>query len=111
VGALLVLTTCADAAEARQLAAHLLERKLAACVNTVEQIASTYRWRGQIEQAHESLLLIKTTEERYAALEQAIRARSSYDVPEVLALPIAGGSAHYLEWLVASVRDDSDDKD
>lgn len=103
--ALLVLTTCANAEEAQRLAVELVERRLAACVNTVNQIASTYRWQGKVEQGQESLLVIKTTEERFAALEAIIRERSSYDLPEVLAIRVLGGSAQFLEWLEASVGD------
>jgi periplasmic divalent cation tolerance protein len=103
--ALLVLTTCANAEEAERLAAELVERSLAACVNTVNRIASTYRWQGKVEQAQESLLVIKTTEERFAALEKVIRERSSYELPEVLAIRIHAGSSQYLQWLGASVVD------
>lgn len=106
--ALLVLTTCTSTDEARRLAQTLVERRLATCVNTVQEIASTYRWQGRIEQARECLLLIKSTRERYAALEEAIRDLSSYELPEVLALPVEGGSAAYLSWLVAGVSRDND---
>jgi periplasmic divalent cation tolerance protein len=102
--ALVVLTTCASADEARQLAAALVESRLAACVNTVERIASTYRWQGQVEQAEESLLVIKTTETQLAPLEALIRERSSYELPEVLAIAVEGGSAPYLDWLGSCVR-------
>lgn len=102
--ALLVLTTCASPEEADKLAAALVEARLAACVSTVPRVASTYRWQGKVTRDEESLLLIKTTTSRYAALEQAIREHSSYEVPEVLALPVSSGSAPYLEWLAASVE-------
>jgi periplasmic divalent cation tolerance protein len=101
--ALLVLTTCGNAEEAQRLAAELVETKLAACVNTVTSIASTYRWQGRVERAQESLLLIKTTEAQMAAVERLIRKRSSYELPEVLALAVAGGSADYLTWLASTV--------
>jgi periplasmic divalent cation tolerance protein len=102
---LVVLTTCASPEEANSLAAALVEQRLAACVNTVSPVTSTYRWQGAVQQEQESLLVIKTTEERFAALEQAIRERSSYELPEVLALPIQTGSARYLDWLGAAVND------
>jgi periplasmic divalent cation tolerance protein len=101
---LLVLTTCASPEEAARLAADLVERKLAACVNTIASVASTYRWRGEVEQAQESLLVIKTTEERFPALADAIRERSSYELPEVLAIPVQTGSADYLAWVAAAVE-------
>lgn len=104
--ALVVLTTCGTADEARALAAVLVEAKLAACVNTIERMESTYRWRGQIEHSQESLLVIKTTAERYTAVERTIRERSSYELPEVLALPAEHGSSSYLEWVAESVAAD-----
>lgn len=102
---LLVLTTCANAAEADKLAAALVEERLAACVNTVNNVTSTYRWQNQVQREHESLLVIKTTETCLPAVEQAIRSRSSYELPEVLAVPVHGGSAAYLAWLTASVTE------
>jgi periplasmic divalent cation tolerance protein len=104
--ALLVLTTCGNAEEAQRLAAELVETKLAACVNTVAPIASTYRWQGRVEHAQESLLLIKTTERQMAEVERTIRERSSYELPEVIALPIESGSADYLAWLAAAVGEE-----
>jgi periplasmic divalent cation tolerance protein len=101
--ALLVLTTCASPEEADRLAVALVEARLAACVSAVPRVVSTYRWQDKVTRDEESLLLIKTTPSRFPELEQAIRARSSYDVPEVLALPVTSGSAPYLEWLAAAV--------
>ena len=102
---LLVLTTCASADEAERLAASLVEQRLAACVNMLGRVQSTYRWQGRVEREQESLLVIKTTEARLAKLEKAIRERSSYEVPEVLAIPVHGGSAAYLGWLADSVAE------
>ncbi len=102
---LLVLTTCANSEDANALATALVELRLAACVNTVSNVTSTYRWRDEVQRDQESLLMIKTTEARYPELENAIRARSSYELPEVLAIPVHGGSAAYLTWLGASVAD------
>jgi periplasmic divalent cation tolerance protein len=99
---LLVLTTTANAEEARRLAAEAVERKLAACVN-VAAVGSTYRWRGRVENAEECLLLIKTTQKRFDATRELIRERSTYEMPEVLAIPVADGSADYLRWLRESV--------
>ena len=101
--ALLVLTTCADAAEADRLAAGLVEERLAACVNRVDGVVSTYRWESRIQRDPESLLLIKTTEARFDELEEAINSRSSYDVPELVAIPIRKGSPAYLGWLADAV--------
>jgi periplasmic divalent cation tolerance protein len=101
---LLVVTTCADAEQGRDLAAALVRDRLAACVNAVPRVSSTYRWDGKIEQAEECLLLIKTTRERFGALEQAIKARSRYELPEVIAVDVERGSAEYLAWVEASVQ-------
>ena len=102
---LLVLTTCASAEDADRLAASLVEQRLAACVNALGQVQSTYRWQGRVEREQESLLVIKTTEARLAEIEKVIRERSSYEVPEVLAIPVHGGSAAYLGWLADSVAE------
>ena len=101
--ALLVLTTCADAAEADELAGALVEQRLAACVNRVDGITSTYRWESRLQRDREILLLIKTTEARFDELQLAITQRSSYDVPEIIAVPVRKGSKAYLGWLVDSV--------
>jgi len=102
---LLVLTTCASEDEAERLAASLVEQRLAACVNTLGRVQSTYRWQGRVEREQESLLVIKTTEARLAEVEQIIRDRSSYELPEVLAIAVHGGSAAYLGWLADSVAE------
>lgn len=99
---LLVLTTCSSAAEADSLATALVQRRLAACVNTLDGVTSTYRWQGGVAREQENLLLIKTTAERYAELEAAIQELSSYELPEILAVPVAAGSAEYLAWLAGS---------
>ena len=101
---LLVVTTCADAEQGHDLATALVRERLAACVNSVPRVSSTYRWDGKIEQSEECLLLIKTTRERFGALEQAIKARSRYELPEIIAVQVDRGSAEYLRWLEASVQ-------
>ena len=101
--ALLVLTTCADAAEADAIAGTLVEERLAACVNRVDGIVSTYTWESRVQRDKETLLLIKTTEARFDELQRAIARLSSYDVTEVIAVPVRKGSKAYLDWLVESV--------
>jgi len=86
------------------MAEALVDRRLAACVQIVGPIESTYRWQGKLEVAQEWLCLMKTTRTRFRALAAAIDALHSYDTPEVVALPIVAGSRRYLEWLAASVR-------
>ena len=105
---MIVLTTCGNDEDARALARTLVEARLAACVNAVSNVASTYRWKGEVQLDRETLLIIKTTASRLAAVEKTIREQSKYELPELLALPIHAGGADYLEWLresVAELRD------
>ena len=97
--ALLVLTSCPDEAVADRIALALVEQRLAACVNRCAPVHSVYRWQGSVERANEILLLIKTTGERYPALEHAIRQLHPYDLPEIIAVPITAGNAGYLRWI------------
>lgn len=99
----LALTTAGSSDEAQRLARELVERRLAACVNLIPNLTSIYRWQGAVEQAHEILLLIKTTEKQLSALEAAIRELHPYDVPEFLVLSVESGSQPYLAWLLDSV--------
>ena len=98
---LLVLTNLPDRAAAESLADALITEQLAACVNILAPCRSVYRWQGAVQHDEEHPLLIKTTEERYAALEQAIRTRHPYELPEIVAVRIERGLAAYLEWLAA----------
>jgi periplasmic divalent cation tolerance protein len=94
-----VLVTAGSREEAERLAETLVGERLAACVNLVGPIRSIYRWKGEVCRDDEQLLVIKTTRESCAALERRVRELHSYDVPEVLVLPIEGGSEAYLAWL------------
>lgn len=105
---LLVLTNLPDAASAQLLAASLVEQRLAACVNILAPCRSVYHWQGKIESAEEVPLLIKTTAERYAALEQAILARHPYELPEIVAVPISNGLPAYLNWVAEATRGNPD---
>lgn len=102
--ALLIVTNLPDKAQAEALAAHLIENRLAACVNILAPCTSVYTWQGAVERAEEVPLLIKTTATAYPALEAAIRARHPYDLPEIVALPIQRGLPAYLDWVAASVE-------
>jgi periplasmic divalent cation tolerance protein len=99
--ALLVLSTCPDAEAAQQLARSLVEARLAACVSLVGPVTSIYRWQDAVETTGETLLLIKTAAERYADLEQALRAMHPYEVPEIIAMPLERGLNDYLDWVRA----------
>lgn len=96
----LVLTQVPDRAAAEALAQALIESRLAACVSIGAPVDSLYHWRGQIEKAKETPIVIKTAAARYAAVEAAIRARHPYELPEILAVPVTGGHAPYLGWVV-----------
>jgi periplasmic divalent cation tolerance protein len=99
----IVLTTAASEEEAHKIARHLVERRLAACVNVVPQIASIYRWQGEVEEAREWLLIVKTTSAAFGEVRQAIAELHSYDVPECICLAVEDGAATYLEWIAESV--------
>ena len=99
-----VLTNLPDSGSAFNLARELVSLRLAACVNVLAPVTSFYRWEGRDEQATEYPVLIKSTRDRYAQLESAIRARHPYSVPEIIAWPIELGSAAYLEWIEGETR-------
>ncbi len=104
---LLVMTNLPDLPAAQALARALVDAKLAACVNILPSVQSVYRWQGEVEQASEITLLIKTTQRRYAQLQQAIVAAHPYDLPEVIAWPLADGHPPYLRWVATeTVQDD-----
>lgn len=98
---IVVLTTTETPDEAERLARLLVERRLAACVQALP-ITSIYCWQGAVERATETLLLVKTRRELYAAVEAEIKAHHSYQTPEIIALPVESGSSDYLSWLAAS---------
>ncbi len=97
--ALLVLSTFPDAATARRIARQLVENKCAACANLLPPVESIYWWEGKVETGNETLVLFKTTTGRYEALETSLRQLHPYDVPEIIALPVAQGLPEYLRWV------------
>ena len=105
MSSLLVLTNLPNAEAAQTLATLLVDERLAACVNILAPARSVYRWNGEIEQAEEVPLLIKTTAARYAALESAILSHHPYDLPEIIAVPIAFGLPEYLSWVAAETKE------
>jgi periplasmic divalent cation tolerance protein len=96
---LVVFVTTSSSEEAAMLADALVSDRLAACVNIVPAIESIYRWQGKVTRDNESLLIIKTTDERYPELERRVNELHSYSTPEVVALRIERGSEQYLSWL------------
>jgi periplasmic divalent cation tolerance protein len=103
-GRVVVLCTVGRPEDAERIAREVVERRLAACVNVVPSVVSTYRWKGKVERDEERLLVIKTRADRFEALRAAIVSLHPYEVPEVVALPISEGHAPYLEWVDESVR-------
>jgi periplasmic divalent cation tolerance protein len=99
----LVLCSCPTIDSARELAGGLVEQRHAACVSILPGLTSVYAWKGQIESAEESLLLIKTCLANFSELERFIKQQHPYEVPEILAIPVQEGSADYLAWLRESV--------
>ena len=100
---LVALCACPDEATAAALARTLVNEGLAACVNQVAGVRSTYRWAGQLHEDEEILLIIKTSAERLATLSARIEALHPYEVPEVIAVEVIGGSERYLAWLGQTV--------
>jgi periplasmic divalent cation tolerance protein len=98
---LLVLTTLPDHETAQTVATTLINEKVAACINILGACTSVYCWQGAVEKAAEVPLLIKTTRARYAALEAAIVRLHPYELPEVIAVPLAQGLPGYLQWVAA----------
>ena len=98
-----VVTTTALRDEAERIASELVEARLAACVQIVGPIRSTYRWQGKIESSEEWQCWVKTRGELFARVEEAIRRVHPYEVPEILAVPVVAGSAAYLAWLDAQL--------
>ena len=101
MSALLVITNLPDRAAAEKLAEALIHKRLAACVNILAPCRSIYRWKGAVQHDEEHPVLIKTTGERYAALEAAIREMHPYELPEIVAVPIERGLPAYLDWVAA----------
>jgi periplasmic divalent cation tolerance protein len=97
--AIQIITTTGAKTDAERLAAELVQRRLAACAQVSGPITSTYRWQGKVETAQEWLCTFKTRRDLYARVQEAILALHPYEQPEILAVPVADGSAGYLAWL------------
>jgi periplasmic divalent cation tolerance protein len=101
---LLVVTTLPDRATAERIAAALVTARVAACVNVLAECTSVYRWQGKVEHAGEVPMLIKTTQDAYARLQETLQALHPYDVPEIVALPVTAGLPPYLDWVAQETR-------
>ena len=97
--ALVIFCTCSTEGEAERIAYDLVAFRLAACVNILPAVQSIYRWQGEVEKANEVLLLIKTTENHFVRVRDRIGELHSYEVPEIIAVPVRIGSDRYLAWL------------
>lgn len=102
--ALLVYITAPSPEEARRIGSALVERRLAACVNIIPGMQALFHWDGAVQTADETILLAKTTQAHYPALEAAIKAMHPYDVPCIVALPVVAGSAAFLQWIDDETR-------
>lgn len=100
----MVATTTVSEEAARALGAGVIEARLGGCAHIVGPITSVFRWNGEVQTEQEWRLEIKTTANRLAALTAYIKANHGYDLPEIIAIPITGGSTEYLSWLVAETR-------
>ncbi len=98
-----VLVTVPNRRDARKMARHLVEAKLAACVNITSTIQSLYRWKGKIADDREVLLVIKSSRRLFPALRDAVLGLHRYTTPEIICLPIIDGSENYLSWIEASL--------
>lgn len=101
---IIVFITCANKAQAQKIAQALIKDKLAACVNLVNPINSLFWWQGKVDSSKETLLIIKTKKKLFGRLEKLVSGLHSYDVPEIIALPIVNGSKKYLSWINESTR-------
>lgn len=101
----LLISTASSHEEAHTIAKALVGEHLAACVNILGGLESVYRWKGEVEYSHEFLMLIKTTADHYTAVRDRVRELHSYEVPELIQVPIENGLPEYLEWIAESVKE------
>jgi len=96
---IIILVTASSEEEAKKIARALAEKKLAACVNLIKDIRSIFRWKGKLSDEREVLLIIKTRKKLYKNVEEEVKVLHSYEVPEIIALPVISGSKDYLYWI------------
>ena len=105
-GKIVIFVTTSTEAEAHKVAELLLGRRKAACVNIVPGVDSSFWWRGKLDSARESLLIIKTRASLLPEIVEMVKSAHSYEVPEIIALPIIGGSEDYLKWIDDEVKEE-----
>lgn len=98
------LTTTPDHRTGRRIASALVRKRLAACVNVIDGVKSFYRWKGKLETSSESLLIIKTVPKNFRSIQAVLKSSHSYELPELIGLPVVWGSKEYLTWLEKSVK-------
>lgn len=101
---IVVLVTAKDVSEAKKVSEALLKKRLIACANIVKEVESLFWWKGKIDRASEVLLILKTKEEVLDQVIKEVKANHSYDVCEVIALPVVGGNEDYLKWVGETVE-------
>jgi len=97
---IVILVTCKNNSEAERISEHLIQEHLAACTNIIPKIQSVFHWQGAIEHEEEALMIIKSQRQHLNRIAENIKHEHSYDTPEIIALPIIGGSDEYLSWIV-----------
>lgn len=100
---IVIFVTVSNKKEAKNIAQQLIKNKLAACVNIVEKIESLFWWQGKVDQAKETLLIVKSKKEKLAKIIKVVKSLHSYEAPEIIALPVIGGYKPYLNWINESL--------
>ena len=98
------MVTCSSNREAKKVAGSLLDKRLVACANIIPGIGSRFWWKGKIERAREVLVMMKTKKENFTRIEDEVKKLHSYDVPEIIAIPIIMGSKQYLKWIMEETK-------
>jgi len=101
---IVIFITAANKKEGTYIAQALIKKKLAACVNIIDKIESLFCWKGKLERAREALLIIKSKKEKLTKIIKTVKSMHSYEMPEIIALPLTGGDKPYLRWIDESLR-------
>ena len=101
---IVIFITASNKKEAKCIAVGLIKNKLAACVNIIDRVDSFFRWQAKLDNAKESLLIVKSKKQNLARIIKLVKSLHSYDLPEIIALPVIGGYKPYLRWIDDSLR-------